>query len=44
MNTIEELLERKSSGSGVETEITAIGICPADHATPPPYLQKLMLS
>jgi hypothetical protein len=26
VSTIEELLERKSSGSGLETEITAVGI------------------
>jgi hypothetical protein len=25
MSTIEELLERKNSGSGLETEITAVG-------------------
>jgi hypothetical protein len=33
VNTIEELLRRKSSGSGLETEITAVGIRQADHAT-----------
>jgi hypothetical protein len=31
---IEELLERKSSGSGLETEITAVGIRHADHVAP----------
>jgi hypothetical protein len=31
VSTIEELLERKSSGSGVESRITAIGIRYADH-------------
>jgi hypothetical protein len=31
MSTIEELLEIKSSGSGLEIEITAMGICHADN-------------
>jgi hypothetical protein len=31
MSTIEELLERKSSGSGLETENMAIGLRHADH-------------
>jgi hypothetical protein len=30
-STIEELLERKSSGSGLETLIMAVVICHADH-------------
>jgi hypothetical protein len=34
MSTIEELLDRKSSGSGLETEITAVGIRRTNHATP----------
>jgi hypothetical protein len=34
MSPIEELHGRKSSGSGLEIEITAVGICRADHATP----------
>jgi hypothetical protein len=34
VSTIEELLERKSSGSGPETENTAAGIRHADHAAP----------
>jgi hypothetical protein len=33
VSTIEELLGRKSSGSGLGTEITAVGISRADHAT-----------
>jgi hypothetical protein len=33
MSTIEELVQRKSSGSGQETEITAIGIRCADNLT-----------
>jgi hypothetical protein len=33
VSTIEELLERKNSGSGLETEITAVGIRRADYAT-----------
>jgi hypothetical protein len=32
--TIEELLERKSSSSGLETGITAVGIRHADHVAP----------
>jgi hypothetical protein len=43
MSTIEELLERKSSGSGLETEITAVGIHCADHVAPL-YPQKLELT
>jgi hypothetical protein len=43
VSTIEELLERKSSSFGLETEITAIGILRADHATPL-YPQKLALT
>jgi hypothetical protein len=31
VSTIEELLERKSSGSGLETENTALGIRCTDH-------------
>jgi hypothetical protein len=31
---IEELLGRKSSGSGLETEITSVGIRYADHVAP----------
>jgi hypothetical protein len=31
VNTIEELLGRKSSGSGLETENTSVEICYADH-------------
>jgi hypothetical protein len=34
VSTIEELIERKSSGSSLETEITAVGIRRADHVTP----------
>jgi hypothetical protein len=34
VSTTEELLERKSSGFGLEIEKTAIGIRCADHATP----------
>jgi hypothetical protein len=43
LSTIEELLERKSSGSGLEIEITAVGIRRTDHATPL-YAQKLALT
>jgi hypothetical protein len=32
--SIEDLLERKSSVSGLEIEITVVGIRRADHATP----------
>jgi hypothetical protein len=42
VTTIEEPLERKSSGSGLETEITDVGIRHADHVTL--YPQKLALS
>jgi hypothetical protein len=34
MSTVEELLEGKSSSSGLETENTSVGIRFADHATP----------
>jgi hypothetical protein len=34
MSTIEELLGRKSSGSGLETENMAVRIRHADHVTP----------
>jgi hypothetical protein len=34
MSTTEELLGRESSGSGVETENTAVRIRHADHVTP----------
>jgi hypothetical protein len=34
VSTIEELLGRKSSGSGLETENAAVGIRCADYATP----------
>jgi hypothetical protein len=43
VNTIEELLEIKSSGSGLETEITAVGIRHADLVTPL-YPQTLALT
>jgi hypothetical protein len=43
VSTTEELLERKSSGSGLETEITATGIHRADHVTPL-YPQNLALT
>jgi hypothetical protein len=43
VSTTEELLERKSSGSGLETEYTAIGIRHADH-TASLYPQKLALT
>jgi hypothetical protein len=43
VSTIVELLQRKSSGSGLETEITAVGIRRADHATLL-YPQKLTLT
>jgi hypothetical protein len=33
VSAIEELLERRSGGSGLETEITAVGIRYADYAT-----------
>jgi hypothetical protein len=33
MSTV-EIIERKSSGSSLETEIMVVGICRADHATP----------
>jgi hypothetical protein len=34
MSTIEELLGRKSSGSGLKSEKTAVGIRHADHVHP----------
>jgi hypothetical protein len=34
VSTIEKLLARKSSGSGLETDNTVVGIRHADHATP----------
>jgi hypothetical protein len=34
VSTFEELLERKSSGSGLETEVAAVRIHHADNATP----------
>jgi hypothetical protein len=34
VSTIEELLDRKSSGFGIETDNTDVGIRCADHATP----------
>jgi hypothetical protein len=34
VSTIEELLGRKSSGSGIKTENTAVGIRHADHVAP----------
>jgi hypothetical protein len=34
VSTVEELLGRKSSGSGLETENTAVGIRHADHVLP----------
>jgi hypothetical protein len=34
VSTIEELLGRKGSGSGLETENTAVGIRHADHVAP----------
>jgi hypothetical protein len=43
VSTIEELLGIKGSGSGLETEITAVGIRRADYATPL-YPQKLALT
>ena len=44
VRSIEELLELKSSGSGLENrDLTAAGIRCADHVTPL-YLQKLALT
>jgi hypothetical protein len=43
LGTIEQLLERKSSGFSLETEITDVGISHADNATPL-YPQKLALT
>jgi hypothetical protein len=34
VSTTEELLGRKSSGSGLETKNTAVGIRHSDHVTP----------
>jgi hypothetical protein len=34
VSTTEELLEKKSSGSGLDTENTALGIRHADHVAP----------
>jgi hypothetical protein len=34
VSTVEEVLGRKSSDFGLETENTAVGICRAHHATP----------
>jgi hypothetical protein len=34
VRTVEELLDRKSSGSGLETDSMAVGIRYADHVTP----------
>jgi hypothetical protein len=34
VSTVEELLGRNSSGSGLETENTAVGIRDADHVAP----------
>jgi hypothetical protein len=42
--TSEELLGRRSSGCGLETEIAAVGICRADHATPPRSVKFALLS
>jgi hypothetical protein len=43
VSTIEELLERKISASGLENEITAVGILRANYATPL-YPRKLALT
>jgi hypothetical protein len=43
VSSVEELLERKSSGSGLETETTVVGIRRADLATPL-YPQKLAIT
>jgi hypothetical protein len=43
VSTIEELPERKNNGFGLETEITAVDILRADHATPL-YTQKSALT
>jgi hypothetical protein len=43
VSTTEEILGRKSSGSDLETENTAVGIRHADHVVPP-ILQKLALT
>jgi hypothetical protein len=44
MSTIEELLEKKSSGSGLENEITTVGIRYADHVASSMYAQKMALT
>jgi hypothetical protein len=45
VNTIEELLERKSSGSGIENQDCGhMGIRRADYENPPLYPQKLALT
>jgi hypothetical protein len=43
MSTIEELLEGKHSSTGLENEITAVGIRRANYVTPL-YPQKLALT
>jgi hypothetical protein len=43
VSTIEELLERKRSGSGLENDNTAVGIRHADHVAPS-FLKKLALT
>jgi hypothetical protein len=43
VSTTEELLGRNSSGSGLETENTAVGIRHADHV-PPSIRKKLELN
>jgi hypothetical protein len=34
LSTIEELLGKKGTGSGLKSENKAVGICRADHGTP----------
>jgi hypothetical protein len=43
VDTVEELLERKISGSGLEVENTAVGIRRADRVAPH-YAQKLAVA
>jgi hypothetical protein len=43
VSTTEELLERKCSGSGLETAIATVGDPPRDYSTPL-YTQKLALT